>query len=74
MTIVELFDGVSICNMASCLVMKPEKVVFIGESEPMNELREAYIKVAENHGIKVSLEYMPIKKTALRILFPSLLK
>ncbi len=65
MTVVELFDGVSICNMASCLVMRPERVIFVGESEPMERLKFAYKKVAENHGIEVDIGYEPINKNSI---------
>lgn len=37
MTVVEFFDGVSINNMVSCLTIKSEKIIFIGEKKLMKK-------------------------------------
>ncbi len=65
MTIVEFFDGVSIDNMASCLAVKPDKIIFIGESKPMKKQEETYLRFINSHGLKVELDYKPINKNSI---------
>ena len=60
MTIVEFFDGVSINNMVSCLAIKPEKIIFIGQKKMMKKQEEAYRRFADNHGINVVFEFRPV--------------
>lgn len=40
MTIVEFVDGVSIDNMASCLTIKPDKIIFIGEKAAIKKYKK----------------------------------
>lgn len=66
MTVVEFFDGVSIDNMASCLAIKPDKIIFIGDKKPMRKQEKAYLRFAESCGIKVAFDYKPIDRTSLK--------
>ena len=74
MTIVEFFDGVSIENMASCLAIKPDKIIFIGENKPMKKQQQAYLKFIESHGFKVDLEYETINKNSVEQIISVLTK
>ena len=65
MTIVEFFDGVSIDNMASCLAIRPEKIIFIGENKPMKKQEEAYLRFINSHSIKVEFDFKPINKNSV---------
>ena len=65
MTVVEFFDGVSINNMVSCLAIKPEKIIFIGQKKMMKKQEEAYRRFVNRHGIKVDFEFRPANLTNL---------
>ncbi len=65
MTIVEFFDGVSIDNMASCLAIKPDKIIFIGENKPMKKQEDAYNRFINSYGIEVKFDYKPINKNSV---------
>lgn len=65
MTIVEFFDGVSIDNMASCLTIKPDKIIFIGENKPMKKQEDAYLRLIKSKGLEVILDYKPINKNSV---------
>ena len=65
MTIVEFFDGVSIDNMASCLAIKPNKIIFIGENKPMKKQEDAYLRLIKAKGLEVILDYKPINKNSV---------
>lgn len=65
MTVVEFFDGVSICNMVSCLTIKPDKIIFIGDRKPMAKQEAAYSRFAANQGLDVTFGYEPINRNNL---------
>ena len=65
MTLVEFFDGVSICNMASCFMLKPEKIIFIGENKPMRKQEEAYRRLIKSRGLNITLDYRPINRNSV---------
>ncbi len=65
MTIVEFFDGVSICNMASCLAMNPDKIIFIGESKPMEKQKAVYTRFKDSYGLRVEFAHRPINKNSV---------
>lgn len=65
MTVVEFFDKVSIDNVISCITMKPEKIIFIGETRPMKQQQEAYRRFTLKQGIEVEFEYKPINKNSI---------
>ena len=65
MTLVEFFDGASIDNMASCLIVKPDKVIFIGENKPMQKQEKAIRRFAESCGINVQFGFEPINKNSV---------
>lgn len=60
MTVVEFFDGVSINNMVSCLAIKPEKIIFVGQKKMMRKQEEAYRRFVNKHGIQVTFEFRPV--------------
>lgn len=66
MTIVEFFDDVSINNMASCIAIKPDKIIFIGEKKPMHKQEAAYLRVINACGIDVSFEYRHINRNSVQ--------
>ena len=53
MTVIEFFDGASIHNMACCLTMKPEKVIFLGERKLMMAEEKAYTRFVKQQNIDV---------------------
>ena len=65
MTIVEFYDGVSIVNMASCLAMKPNKVIFIGENKPMKKQEDAYLRFVTSRNLNVEFDFKPINKNSV---------
>lgn len=65
MTIIEFFDGVSINNMASCLTIKPDKIIFIGEKKPMKKQEDAYLRLVNSYGIDVEFDYRSINKNSI---------
>lgn len=65
MTIVEFFDGVSICNMASCLAMKPDKIIFIGENKPIEKQKAVYSRFISSYGMQVDLTHRPINRNSV---------
>lgn len=65
MTVVEFFDGVSIENMASCLAIRPEKIIFIGEKKPMKKQEEIYRRFIFSYGLDAELDYRPINKNSV---------
>ena len=65
MTLVEFFDSVAIENMASCLAMRPDRVVFVGENKPMKKQEKIFYRLAEEYDIDVSFEYKSISKNSI---------
>lgn len=65
MTVIEFFDGVSIHNMVSCLTMKPDKVIFIGERKLMQADEKAYTNFVKQHEIDVKFEFKSIQRNSL---------
>lgn len=60
MTLVEFFDDVPIDNMVSCLAIKPEKIIFVGENKIMKKREPAYLRLMEKYSMQVVLEYIAI--------------
>lgn len=65
MTVVEFFDGVSIYNMASCLAIKPQKIIFIGENKPMRKQEETYLRFITSHNMNVEFDFRSINKNSV---------
>ncbi len=65
MTVVEFFDGVSICNMITCLATKPQKVIFIGDKSPMKKQEEVYKRFIEKHCLSVEFEFRSIDRNRI---------
>ena len=74
MTVVEFFDGVSINNMVSCLAIKPEKIIFIGQKKMMKKQEEAYRRFVNKYGINVTFEFRPININNLEKLIDLLIE
>lgn len=74
MTIVEFFDKVSVDNMISCLTVKPEKIIFIGDRKPMTRQCEAYKRLAERKGIDVDFEFVSVIRSNLQNIVEALEK
>ena len=66
MTIVEFFDGVSIDNMASCLAIRPKKIIFIGENKPMKKQEDAYLRFITSQNMNVEFDFKPINKNRVK--------
>ena len=65
MTLIEFFDDVPIDNMVSCLSIKPEKVVFVGDKKPMKKQEDVYLRLTEKYNIQVVFEYVAINKNSV---------
>ena len=66
MTIIELFDKTSIENMVSTLLVKPEKVYFVCHNKKqVNKKIDKYLKTAQNRGIDVKMEAVPVNRNNL---------
>lgn len=65
MAVIEFFDGTSIHNMASCLTMKPDKVIFLGERKLMMAEEKAYTRFVKQQNIDVKFEFRSIQRNSL---------
>lgn len=65
MTTVEFFDRTPIENIVSALTVVPDKIIFIGEQETMQENRYAYDGFFAQRGLDTKLEFREIKKNDL---------
>lgn len=72
MTLVEFFDDVPIDNMVSCLAIKPEKIIFVGENKIMKKREPAYLRLMEKYSMQVVLEYKAINKNSIEQIVESL--
>ncbi|MBQ8762727.1 MAG: DUF1887 family protein [Clostridia bacterium] len=51
--------------MASCLAIKPDKIIFIGEKKPMKKQESVYLRFANAHGVDVEFGFKPINKNSV---------
>ena len=65
MTFVEFFDKSPIENIISAFAVRPEKIVFIGESKMMKKPIPVYQKFFQEKGLSVQLEMCPVNKNDL---------
>lgn len=61
MTAVEFFDRAPIDNIISSLTTLPDKIIFIGDENSMNQKRDVYRDFAKRRNLAVKLEFRPIK-------------
>ena len=62
MTVVEFFDKVSIDNMVSCITLKPDKIIFVGDKKPMKKQEEVYRRFACKQGLNVEFCFKNINR------------
>ena len=61
MTAVEFFDRAPIDNIISSLTTLPDKIIFIGDENSMNQTRDVYHNFVKRRNLAVKLEFRPIK-------------
>ena len=61
MTIIECFERDPIDNVATCLSLRPNKLVFIGEEEALDESVERYRAFLERRRLPITVETLPVK-------------
>ena len=65
MTFIEFFDKSPIENIISAFTIRPDKIVFVGESKPMKKSVPVYRKFLNDRGVNVPLEMCPVNKNNL---------
>jgi len=66
LTIVEFFDKNAIENIASALLINPDRIVFIGyNANKMNKAIENYSEVLKERGINCKIEYRSVNRNDL---------
>lgn len=65
MTFIEFFDKSPIENILSAFTMRPDKIVFVGESKVMNRSIPAYEKFLKQKSVDIKLEMCPVNKNNL---------
>lgn len=66
MTIIEFFDKTHIENIVSTLLLKPKKVIFIGNNlKMMKRCSENYFAVAQRHGIGTEFAFCSVNQNDL---------
>ncbi|MBE6666392.1 MAG: DUF1887 family protein [Ruminococcaceae bacterium] len=67
MTIVEFYDKTSIENIASALLCKPDKVIFVGnDSKQMEKSKRIYEDILRSRGIATQLECKSVSRNKLQ--------
>ena len=72
MTIVEFFEKSPFENMISCLTAKPDKVIFLGDLEQMNETLPRYEQFLIKKEFHTKIEPKPINKHNLQSIVETL--
>lgn len=65
MTIIELFDKSPIENMVSCLSMRPDKVIFVGDGKQMEKQEKIFDDFVRGMGISVQIEFRSVNRNKL---------
>ena len=66
MTIIEFFDKTHIENIVSTLLLKPKKVIFVGNNRKMMErCTENYSEVVKRHGIETEFVFCTVNQNDL---------
>ncbi|MBR2986854.1 MAG: DUF1887 family protein [Clostridia bacterium] len=75
MTFIEFYDRVPLHNVASTLLYRPDRVIFVGDSgKTMSKSIDIYRGIAQNRGINVEYGYRSINKNHLDDIITSLSK
>ena len=65
MTIIELFDKSPIENVVSCLSMRPDKVIFVGDGKQMEKQEKIFSSFAEKMGLPVEFQFRSVNRNKL---------
>ena len=65
MTVIEFFDKSPIENIISAFTIRPDKIVFVGESKVMKKSVSVYENFLKQEGINVKIEKCPVNKNNL---------
>ncbi len=65
MTIIELFDKSPIENMVSCLSMRPDKVIFVGDGKQMEKQEKIFNSFARIMGIPLEIQFRSVNRNKL---------
>ncbi len=66
MTYIEFFDREAAENISTCTAYQPERVIYIGNSEPVLEhYVGVYTRIFENRGTPVEFQYRVVKRNDL---------
>ncbi|MBQ7968401.1 MAG: DUF1887 family protein [Clostridia bacterium] len=65
MTAIEFFDRSPIDNVVSLITIKPDKIIFIGETSVMEKTGRIYESFIESRELNTKVEYLPIIKNNL---------
>lgn len=74
MTVVEFFDRAPIENMASCLTIKPHKVIFVGKNENATEQLKIYNRFLKKTGIKTELQFVSVEQNTIDAVYRELIR
>ena len=65
MTLVECFDRAVTQNIASCLHLRPDKLIFLGEAEEVKTELEHYRKCLSERGMNTVVQQRPVKMSRI---------
>jgi hypothetical protein len=65
MTLVECFDRAVTQNIASCLHLRPDKLIFLGEAEEVKTELEHYRKFLSERGMNTVVQQRPVKMSRI---------
>ncbi|MBR6743990.1 MAG: DUF1887 family protein [Clostridia bacterium] len=65
MTFIEFFDKSPIENIISAFAIRPDKIVYVGESKMMKKSVPFYEKFLKSKGISIPMEICPVNKNNL---------
>lgn len=75
MTIIEFFDRDFIENIASALLLNPDKVIFVGDDEQaMNKAKARFSEITAKRGLGVDFDYKLVERKSLKSIVDSLTK
>ena len=75
MTIIEFFDNDFIENIASALLLNPDKVIFVGDDlDDMNAAKARFEEITARRGLKTKFFPQPVEKTSLSSIVSALTK
>lgn len=57
MTVVEFIDPEMLNNLIGCLTIKPQKVIFLGDSSTVERVRDKYVGLIRRFGLSTEIEF-----------------